>query len=272
MTGTEAFQIPLAAAEVYESRFVPAIFAEWAPLLVEATGVHPGHAVLDVACGTGIVARTVADRIGDDGTVVGVDLNEAMLTVARRVRPDLQWQQGDAADLPFPDRAFDVALCQMSLMFVPDRGRAVAELARVTLTGGTVGIVVPASVTEQPAYRRLVDIINEEAGPEAALLVGAYWSCGDLTELRAQFTKAGIHGLQTRTHLGTARFGSVDELVATEVEGSPLASRIDAAVYDRIRQRARTELAEFETRDGVAAPLCGHIVVGHVGRVGHGTN
>lgn len=264
MTATESFQIPLEAAEVYESRFVPALFAEWAPLLVEAAGVHPGHAVLDVACGTGIVARTAADRIGGDGAVVGLDLNEAMLTVARRVRPDLQWQQGDAGELPFPDRAFDVALCQMSLMFIPDRTRAVAELSRVTATGGTVGVVVPASITEQPAYRRLVDVVTREAGPDAASLMGTYWSCGDLPELRGLFTAAGLRDVGTRTHFGTARFGSIDEMVATEVEGSPLASRIDDTVYARIRQQARTELAEFEAPDGVAAPLCGHIVVGRV--------
>ncbi|MBE1875580.1 class I SAM-dependent methyltransferase [Myceligenerans pegani] len=264
MTETETYQISLEAAEVYESRFVPAIFAEWAPLLVDSAAVRAGQAVLDVACGTGIVARTAADRMGDDGAVVGLDLNEAMLTVARRIRPDLRWQQGDAADLPFPDRAFDVALCQMSLMFMPDRARAVAELARVTRAGGTVGIVVPAGITEQPAYRRLVDVAVDEAGPDAASLLDAYWSCGDLGELRSLFTAAGLHDLDLRTHLGTARFGSVDEMVATEVEGSPLGGRIDDATYGRIRERARSELAEFENPDGVAAPLRGHVVVGHV--------
>ena len=121
MTTTEDFQVSHEAAEQYEARFVPAIFAEWAPLLADITGVGPGQAVLDVACGTGIVARTVADRVTGSGRVVGVDLNGGMLAVARRVRPDIDWRQADVADLPFPDGSFDVVLCQMALMFFPDR-------------------------------------------------------------------------------------------------------------------------------------------------------
>ena len=88
MSGTvETFQLSVEAAEVYESQFVPALFAEWAPHLVTAAGVAPGQAVLDVACGTGVVARAAADRIGGQGRVVGLDLNEGMLTVAGRLRP-----------------------------------------------------------------------------------------------------------------------------------------------------------------------------------------
>ena len=82
---SESFQIPIEAAEAYEAAFVPAFFAQWAPILCDAAGIGAGHKVLDVACGTGIVARTAAERCRG-GQVVGVDLNEAMLTVARRVR------------------------------------------------------------------------------------------------------------------------------------------------------------------------------------------
>ena len=86
-TSAETFQLSLAAAEAYEAKFVPALFAEWAPPLLDAAGVRPGQAVLDVACGTGVVARRPRDRLAGNGTVVGVDLNEAMLTVARRLAP-----------------------------------------------------------------------------------------------------------------------------------------------------------------------------------------
>ena len=117
----ESFQIPIEAAEFYEAAFVPAFFAQWAPILCGAAGVTPGQRVLDVACGTGIVARTAADLVAPDGAVVGVDLNEAMLTVARRVRPDIEFHQGNADALPFADESFDTALSQMALMFFPDR-------------------------------------------------------------------------------------------------------------------------------------------------------
>ncbi|NEE03764.1 methyltransferase domain-containing protein [Phytoactinopolyspora halotolerans] len=265
MTSTETFQIPLETAEVYEARFVPGLFAEWAPLLTDAAGVRPGHAVLDVACGTGVVTRAVADRLGGDGTVVGLDLNESMLTVARRVRPDLAWQQGDVAHLPFPERTFDVTLCQMSLMFFPDRGRALAEMARVTAPGGTVGIVVPAAISDQPAYHGVVSVIADEAGAEGASLVQTYWSCGDLRELQDLFESAGLTSVTARTHTGTAHFDTIDGLVITEVEGSPLIDRIDDATYRRITERSREVLARFVTGDGALhAPLVGHIVTGIV--------
>ncbi|WP_116041521.1 methyltransferase domain-containing protein [Amycolatopsis palatopharyngis] len=262
MSSSETFQISLEAAEVYESRFVPGIFAEWAPLVIEAAKIRRGDAVLDVACGTGIVARIAAEQVGSDGVVVGTHVNESMLAVARRVRPDLEWHRGDVADLPFPSEAFDAVLCQMSLMFFPDRLRALAEMARVTTTDGTVAAVVPAGIGDQPAYGLLVDVVTNEAGPEAASLMEAYWSCGDLDELSGWFTAAGLRVVSRRTHLGTARFGSVEELVATEVEGAPLIDRIDDETYRRIRESARTALRPFVGAGGaVAAPLRGHILV-----------
>lgn len=257
----ETFQLPLAAAEIYESEFVPAIFAEWAPLLVGMAGVGPGQAVLDVACGTGIVARVAADHIGTEG-VVGVDLNEAMLTVARRVRPELEWRRADALALPFPGESFDTVLCQMALMFFPDRPRAVAEMARVTRVGGRVGLVVPAAIEDQPAYRLLVDIVREHAGQDGASLLDTYWSCGDLAGLRRLVEGAGLRPDGLRTHIGTARFGSPDELVTTEVEGTPLAERISAETYRRIRRDAREALRPFIADDGTLhAPLHGHVLI-----------
>ena len=258
----DTFQVGLEAAELYEARFVPAIFAEWAPLLADLAGVRPGQEVLDAACGTGIVARTVADRLAGRGRVVGLDLNDAMLTVARRVRPDLEWRHGDVAALPFPDRSFDVVLCQMALMFFPDRTAALREMARVSRPGGTVAIAVPAALADQPAYGPFVEMAAQAAGPEARSLLSSYWVCGDLDALTGEMTGAGLLVVGTRTHLGTARFASPEEFAATEVEGSPLGSRISAEVYARIRAGAREVLRPFTSADGtLPAPFRGHLVV-----------
>jgi ubiquinone/menaquinone biosynthesis C-methylase UbiE len=261
MQNTETFQLSMAAAEAYEARFVPALFAEWAPHLVELAGIAPGQAVLDVACGTGIVARTAADTLKGAGRVVGLDLNEAMLAVARRVRPEIGWRQGDAATLPFPDGSFDAVLCQMALMFFPDRARALGEMRRVVTAGGTVAVVVPGALSSQPAYGPFVAMAARHAGPEAVSLLSTYWACGDLDQLRALVESAGLDVVGTRTHLGTARFESVDAFVATEVEGTPLIDRISREVYARIREDARDVLRPFTTATGrVEAPLEGHLV------------
>jgi ubiquinone/menaquinone biosynthesis C-methylase UbiE len=266
-TASETFRLSAAAAETYESQFVPALFAEWAPRLTDLAGVAPGQAVLDVACGTGIVARTVADLQGGRGRVVGVDLNEAMLSVARRLRPEIEWQQGDAAQLPFPDGSFDVALCQMAFMFFPDRGRVLREMARVVTAGGTVAFSVPSRLDAQPAYAPFVRLAARHAGPEAIGLLGTYFASGDLDELRGLLEAAGLRAATSRTYLGTVRCPSIEAFVATEVESTPLRERISDAVYARIRDDACEVLRSFTTPTGAAEiPLEGHVIAARTRR------
>jgi SAM-dependent methyltransferase len=261
-SSVERFQIAAEAAEVYESKFVPAIFGEWAPQLVEAAGVAPGQAVLDVACGTGVVARAAADRTGGRGRIVGVDLNPAMLAVARRLRRDIEWRQADAADLPFPDGSFDVVLCQSALMFFPDVEQALREMGRVVAAEGTVGVQVWGRLESQPGYGPFVEVAARHAGPEAVRLLSAYWVLGDLEALTARFESAGLRVTATHTRLGTARFESSDELVRTEVESTPLGERISGGTYRRILEDSREALARFRSdAGGVEVPIQGHLII-----------
>ncbi len=258
----ESFQVSLDIAEFYEAAFVPAFFAQWAPLLCDAAGVGAGQRVLDVACGTGIVTRVAADRVGPAGTAAGVDRNEAMLTVARRVRPDLEFRAGDAAALPFPDRSFDAVVSQMALMFFADRAGAVGEMARVTAPGGTVAVLVPGALAHQAAFSRFVEVAGRHAGPEARSLLGAYFACGDLDQLAALVASAGLQVTTARTDTGTYRAPSVDAFVTTEVESTPLVERLTEDVYGRIRADAHPALAPFTTADGrVEAPFESNLVV-----------
>ena len=262
-SAVEAFELSARAAELYESRFVPAMFAEWAPHVVDAAGIGEGQSVLDVACGTGVVARAAAERTGAAGRVVGLDRNEAMLSVARRLRPDLEWRQGDAAALPFPDAGFDAVTCQSALMFFPDRAAALREMARVTVPAGTVAVQVWAALDAQPAYGPFVEAAARHAGPEAVNLLGAYWALGDVDLVASLLDAAGLEVTGCRSRTGTARFGSVDELVRTEVESTPLAERIDDEVYRRILEDAREVLRPFVTPTGEApVPIAGHILTG----------
>jgi ubiquinone/menaquinone biosynthesis C-methylase UbiE len=258
----EGFQLSLQAAEAYEERFVPALFADWADALVEAAGIVPGHAVLDVACGTGVVARAAARRLRGAGRVVGVDVNEAMLAVARRAGPGLDWQLADAGDLPFADASFDVVLCQAALMYVPDAPRAVGEMRRVVRAGGTVAVQVWSSLDRQPAYRPFAKIAARHAGDEARRVVGSYFSLGDFRALEALLERSGLQTVASETRLGAMRTPSIDDFVAAEIEGTPLADRLDEDGYRRIREETRSVLASFVDGNGRAAiPIEGHIVV-----------
>jgi len=257
----ESFHIPIEAAEFYESAFVPAFFAQWAPILCGAAGVTPGRRVLDVACGTGIVARTAADLVAPDGAVVGVDLNEAMLTVARRVRPDIEFHQGNADALPFADGSFDTAVSQMALMFFPDRLSALREMARVVAPGGTVAVLVPAALDAQPAFSAFVDMAARHAGREAMSLLSTYFACGNLDQVTGLVESAGLRITTAHTRLGTYRAPSVEAFVTTEVESTPLRERISDDIYRSIRADAHTVLAPFTTPDGhVEAPFECNIV------------
>jgi ubiquinone/menaquinone biosynthesis C-methylase UbiE len=260
-SSVETFQISAEQAEFYESKFVPAIFGEWAPHVVDAAGVVSGQAVLDVACGTGVVAREAADRMGEQGRVVGLDLNEAMLGVARRVRPNIEWKQGDAAELSFPDASFDVVLCQAALMFFPDRARALSEMARVVTPDGTVCVQVFGSAESQPAYGSFIEVAARHAGPEAIDLLNSYWVLGDLDLVGSLLEAAGLETTTIHTHLCTARFDSIEEAVRTEVEGTPLIDRISDDVYRRILEDSRNALRPFTTESGTAEfPVEGYVI------------
>ncbi|MEM9746938.1 MAG: methyltransferase domain-containing protein, partial [Actinomycetota bacterium] len=226
-SGAETFDISLDAAEHYERRFVPAIFARWAPHVLDAVDVSAGTRLLDVACGTGIVARTALEHGLAANDIVGVDLNPSMLAVARRSSPDIEWRPGDVIDLPVDDSSFDAVTCQMAMMFFPDREGGWTEMARAVRPGGRVGVVVPASLEEQTAYRSFVEAAIRRAGPAAQDLVSAYWNCGDLDALTAECRSAGLDVVLHRTLTEPARFASCADFVATEIDATPLAERLD---------------------------------------------
>ena len=171
----EQWQLDEGSAEAYERYLVPLLFAPGADYMIELATPGPGERVLDVACGTGIVARRAAPRVGSGGKVVGLDLNEAMLGMASKmssgVRPEIEWRQGDATSMPLPDGAFDVVLCQQGLQFFPDRPAAVSEMHRVLRPNGRLALSVLRSVEHNPGYRLLADALERHVGPEAGAMM-----------------------------------------------------------------------------------------------------
>src|SRR5262245_25835909 len=124
----EPWQLQGSAPELYERHIVPAVTALWAADLVERAAPRPGERVLDVACGTGGVARLVTERVRGGGRVVGLDINAGMLAVARSLSPrigaPIEWHEASVLDMPFPVAAFDLVLCQLGLQFFSDRHAA----------------------------------------------------------------------------------------------------------------------------------------------------
>jgi hypothetical protein len=136
-------------------------------------------------------------------------------------------------------------------------------MARVVRPGGTVTVMTPAALDMQPAWGPFVQVAAQHAGPEAVKLLSTYWAAGDLGGLVRLLTDAGLRIVVTATREGTARFGSIDQMVTTEVESTPLVDLLTPAMYQHIRVGAREVLRPFTESDEQAAlPLVGHIVAG----------
>lgn len=256
MAESEKWVLDRKAAEFYEKSFVPAIFDEWARILVSAADISPGQRVLDAACGTGIVARRANEHVGNDGDVVGLDLNPSMIEVARQIRPDLQWREGDVTNLPFDDESFDVVLCQAALMFVPEPVAALREMHRVLRPGGKLAVQV---FGESAGYDVTADIVEQVAGEDEAAMFRMPFVLSDRSDFESLFAEAGIEPVTVETRQAAARFSSLETFLRTEIDAWILAGRVDV---DAMLEPARDRLQPFFTESGaVNIPMEGHIAV-----------
>ena len=145
----------------------------WRRRLVAATELRPGMAALDVATGTGAVARDMARRVGPVGSVLGIDISSAMVARAAGHRgspPQLRYEQGDAMALPIADGSFDAATIAFGMRNLPDYERGFAEMARVVRPGGVVACLEIARPTS--AIGRLGRIWFERVVPRIGRLAG----------------------------------------------------------------------------------------------------
>jgi ubiquinone/menaquinone biosynthesis C-methylase UbiE len=168
----EQWQLRGSAAELYERYLVPVVTLQWAVDLVARVEVRPGDSLLDVACGTGVVARAAAEDVGSGGRVVGLDLNSEMLAVARSLPKvgavPIEWYEGSALALPFDAGEFGVMLCQFGLQFSPDPLAALREMRRVLAPAGRVGASVFAEIERNPVAHALTNALDRQLGEGAS--------------------------------------------------------------------------------------------------------
>lgn len=212
------------AAENYQRFFVPAIGAPVADDLIAVAGLQPGERVLDVACGTGVLTRLAAERVGAAGSVTGLDINPGMLAVARSVTPSnvsIDWYEADAGSMPLPDSAFDVVLCQMGLQFVPGKLAALREMRRVLKTGGRVVISVPGP---KPAlFAIMTDALARHLSPQAASFGDLVFSMHDVDELRELMRSAGFRSVHVEARPKNLRLPGPADFLWQYIHSTPLA-------------------------------------------------
>jgi ubiquinone/menaquinone biosynthesis C-methylase UbiE len=248
----QATDAQIEAALVYERLFVPAEFREWARHLATAAQLRPGERVLDVACGTGVVAREVLDRVGPTGEVSGLDADPGMVTVASRLAPQVQYRQGVAESLPFSDSSFDAVLCQFGLMFFSDRVAALKEMVRVLRPGGRIAVAVWDTLENTPAYDGIVKLLRRVAGERAAAALTAPFALGDKSDVARLFESAGIAEAKIATAVGRSRFPAIRTMVEADLRGwlPVMGVSLPEAQIEQILREAEQVLSSYRVPSG----------------------
>jgi len=255
----------VAAATAYEELHVPALFQQWAEPLLDAMQVKPGDRLLDIACGTGVLARTATRRVGAQGLVAGLDPGPGMLHVAKRLAPAVEWRQGVAEALPYADQSFYRVASQFGLMFFSDRPLALREMRRVLAPGGRLAVAVWDSLENSEAYAEEVALLTQIAGRRAADALRAPFVLGDRQELSALFENAGVAQVEVTTHTGKARFPSIRSMVEADLRGwlPVMGVELEDEQIEHILAEAETTLRRYVTADGqVVFDAPAHIVTG----------
>lgn len=258
----------IAAAEAYENLHVPAIFRQWAPRVVDAARIQVGNRVLDVACGTGILAREAEMHVGDSGFVAGLDATPGMLAVATRLAPTIEWRQGLAESLPYETESYDAVISQFGLMFFQDRAAALSEMMRILSPGGRAAVAVWESLENSEAYSEEVALLQRIAGQPAADALRAPFVLGDKAELTAMFENAGFKAVEIATFNGTARFPGIRTMVEADLRGwlPVMGVILSEDVIEHILSEAESVLNDYVTKDGnVEFNSPAHIVAGKKG-------
>jgi ubiquinone/menaquinone biosynthesis C-methylase UbiE len=215
------------AAENYERYFVPAIGTPFATALLDAAGLHQGERVLDVACGTGVVTRLAAERVGPDGAVAALDINPAMLAVARSVPSSgaaIEWHEATAESLPLADESFEVVLSSLGLQFVPDKASALREMRRVLAPVGRLAIATVGPTP--PLFAILEQALARYVKPEVAAFIRVVFSLHEPQELEKLTRGAGFRDVEVRSKALTLTLPRPAEFLWQYVQSTPLAAAV----------------------------------------------
>ena len=240
----------------YERYFVPTIGRPIAETLIAAAQLRSGERVLDVACGTGIVARLAARQVMPTGTVSGADINPGMIAEAKKACADvanIDWHEADAADLPFSDDSFGVVLCQMGLQFFAAKLPPLKEMRRVLRPDGRVLINTPGPMPALFAVIR--DAVARHVGPKPAGFLDAVFSLHDPDEYTELLRSAGFGQLDVRRAEKTLDLPSPAGFLWQYLHSTPIGTDVlnntDADARAALEADVRKGCHQFETGSGM---------------------
>jgi ubiquinone/menaquinone biosynthesis C-methylase UbiE len=246
----------LAAADyelLWQAQLAPAHRA-----LMALAAPRPGEQVLDVACGTGLVALAAAQAVGPQGRVLGTDLSDHMVDAARqraaqRGVVQLGFARMDAEQLALPDGGFDLALCALGLMYVPEPGQALSEMRRVLRPGGRVVLAVWGE-RARCAWSAVFPIVDDEVRTEVCPL---FFRLGQQDALARLCAEAGFECIVEQRIASTLRYADGEEACGAAFVGGPVAlawSRFGDEARSRVQARYLAAIEPWREGGGYRIP------------------
>lgn len=262
-----AYSLSGSAAEMYERNMVPAIFEPFARGLLEFADLKKGESVLDVACGTGIVARLAWSKVAPTGRVIGLDVNPGMLEVARiaarQSGAEVEWAESNVSEMPLHAGEIDVVLCQHGLQYFPDRPVALKEMRRVVSDRGRLVLNVWRPLSFNAGHSVFADVLQRRVSAEAAATRRAPFMFSDRNQLRILVADAGFHDVVVSMTARIARFASAEAMVRIMIAGTPLGTTMnsdDPELLQTVINEVTRGLSEYVDDQGLAIPMQGWIV------------
>jgi SAM-dependent methyltransferase len=228
----------------------------FADVAVSAVHPKPGESLLDLACGTGFVTRRAAYSVGGSGSVVGLDINPAMLEVAADEGPDIaDWVCASADDMPFADCSFDAVVCQQGVQFFPDPVAALAETRRVLRPAGRLCATVWAAPTFSPYFHAVATGLIAAIGDAGITPLYAAMPEGGDELLRGWAEAAGLSNVAVRQVEVVINLPPIREFLPSQLLATPWGALVQAAgphAWDVATHRAFDELKPHVRWDGSA--------------------
>jgi SAM-dependent methyltransferase len=231
---------------LYETHLVPLIFEPYAADIAKRVASRRMARVLEVAAGTGVVTRKLAQALPENVAIVATDLNQPMLDQAAAIgtaRP-VQWRQADAMQLPFEDGSFDTVVCQFGVMFFPQKARAFAEARRVLAPGG----VFLFNVWDRIEENEFADVVTDALAPlfpgdPPRFMARVPHGYSDRSTIERDLAAGGFGALPViDTVAARSRASSARIPAIAYCQGTPLRNEIEARDASRLGEA--TDVAE----------------------------
>jgi ubiquinone/menaquinone biosynthesis C-methylase UbiE len=221
MSNINGWQLSGDGPSTYEKYVVPAYTGTWAKEIVNRSCIQKSEKILDVACGTGLVARTVSELFNNDSFIYGIDVNEAMLKKAFEMNKDINWHHGDVAEMPFSENSFDVVICQQGLQYFSDRSHAINEMRRVLVNRGRILLSVWRPIQFSPFFATLCKALEQYVNTNAAATLSSAFAVGNREELRILFNKAGFKKVHISLVIKQMSYSPFEEFLVGGISATP---------------------------------------------------